>query len=413
MSAQLAAARDGRSTVSIVEAPAGLGKSRVLEEAGVMAGRAGIRVGIGKAHEGDRIVPMGTLLDALFADAGGVLPTAAVPRLRSGPEQRYWLLQELEALLEREALAGPLLICLDDLQWADRGTAVAVRALPLRLSGLPIAWILALRTGEAGPELEAAMAALEAADAQRLSLEPLSDDAVAEVAADVLGGEPGPGVLALAARAHGSPFLLMELLLGLLEESMVEIEDGMLRLVKEGLPARVGQSMRVRLGRLSELARRAVHIAPALGHEFRFVDLASLLDAAPADLVPAVSELIDADLVMGRNDRLAFRHDLVREAVVGALPPGAWHSLQRQAAGVMLARGAPAVEVASNLLAGAVPGDEEAIGTLSQPSSSSVPPIRDRRRTLPGPRSSSPRPAMRCARAWRGTPRSFCTPQGG
>ena len=329
-----------------------------------MAGRSGIRVGLGKAHEGDRFVPMGTLLDALFSDTGGVLPAAAVPQLPSGPEQRYWLLQELEALLEREALAGPMLICLDDLQWADRGTAVALRGLPIHLSGLPIAWILTLRTGEAEPELEAAIAALDAADAQRLRLAPLGAEAVAEVTADVLGGVPDAGLLALAGRAHGSPYLLMELLLGLLEESMVERHGESVRLLSDRLPERVGQSMQARLARMSELAQRTVSVAPALGREFRFDDLAALLDSAPADLLPAVSELIDADLVREAGERLAFRHDLVREAVIRALPPGAWRSLQRQAARVMLARGAPAIEVAPNLVASAAPGDDEAIGTL-------------------------------------------------
>jgi hypothetical protein len=245
---QLAAARAGRSTVSIIEAPAGLGKSRMLEEAATMASRAGVRVGIGRAHEGDRLVPMSTLLGVLFSD-GGLLPAADVPDLPSGPEERYWLVQELETRLERAALEQPLLIALDDLQWADRGSAVALRALPPRLAGLPIAWLLALRPGDADADMEAALTALATADARRMRLGPLARGAVAELAAEVLGGRPDARLLELTARAHGSPFLLMELLQGLREEDAVECAGGAARLVSDRLPARVSQTVHGRLAR--------------------------------------------------------------------------------------------------------------------------------------------------------------------
>jgi hypothetical protein len=82
-----------------------------------------------------------------------------------------------------------------------------------------------------------------------------------------------------------------------------------------------------------------------------------------AKLAP-VEELIEAGIVRERSDELGFQHDLIREAVRGACAPSARRALDRQAADVMLARGALPVEVAIQLAAGATPGDEAAITTL-------------------------------------------------
>jgi predicted ATPase len=120
----------------------------------------------------------------------------------------------LETLLEEAALKTPLLVGLDDMQWADRGTIAALRALPAWLAALPIVWIAAYRPAEASPDLATALDDLEGIGARRLVLGPLSEEAVQQIAGDVMGAAPSPSLLELAERAQGSPFLLMELLLG-------------------------------------------------------------------------------------------------------------------------------------------------------------------------------------------------------
>ena len=93
-------------------------------------------------------------------------------------------------MLERAALEGPLLISLDDLQWADSGTAAALRALPVRLADLPIAWILAFRPDQGSTQLLGAIEHLDHSGAERIVLGPLDDAAVAQVAEDVIDAEP-------------------------------------------------------------------------------------------------------------------------------------------------------------------------------------------------------------------------------
>ena len=61
-----------------------------------------------------------------------------------------------------------MLICLDDLQWADAGTAEALRVLPVRLGGVPIIWIAAYRTAQAPALMLRSVAELSEANATRL-----------------------------------------------------------------------------------------------------------------------------------------------------------------------------------------------------------------------------------------------------
>ena len=354
----------GAGTVALVEGGAGMGKSRLLAEVAVLARQLAIRVGIGVADPGDSVVQLSALMEALFAGPSPILGRAGLPDTHSSPEQRYWLLQDLETLLERAALEAPLLVCLDDLQWADSGTAAALRTLPARLATVPVGWVIASRPSKGSPEIRSAMDRLEREGAQKIVLGPLDQAGVAQLAADILQAEPGRAVLKMAERAGGSPFLLVELLSGLREEKLVRIESGRAELVESRLPHRVSESMRRRLERLSDQARQVATVAAALGRRFSLSDLAAMLDVSPSALLVSVEELIHADLLVERDDKLSFGHDLLFEAVRTSVPLSVRRALDRQAAAVLLAAGALPVEVAAQLAASAEPGDEAAITIL-------------------------------------------------
>jgi DNA-binding CsgD family transcriptional regulator len=341
-----------------------MGKSRLLEEAAAMAGRLSVRAGSGVAAPCNQMVQLFALMEALFDGPSPILERAALGDAHKSPEQRYWLLQDLEALLERAALDGPLLVCLDDLQWADNGTVAALRSLTTRLATVPVAWVVAFRPGQGSHLLRGAIDYLERDGTGKIVLGPLDQAGVAQVAADVLAAEPGPAVLKMAERAGGSPFLLVELLSGLREEGLVRIESGRAELVESRLPHRVSESMRRRLGRMSDPARQVATAAAALGRRFSVSDLAAMLDRPASALLAPVEELIHADMLTEQGDKLAFGHDLILEAVRGSMPVSVRHALDRQAALVLLNGGALPVEVATQLAASAEPGDEVAIATL-------------------------------------------------
>jgi DNA-binding CsgD family transcriptional regulator len=356
--------RSGSGAVLLIEGAAGMGKSRLIGEGVRMADRVGFPVGIGAAEPSESVAELAPLLRALFDGPQPLLDRTGLSSLHAAPEQRYWRLQDLQSLLERAAMHGPLLIFLDDAQWADSGTVGALRALPPRLGSLPIGWVVAMRPEQGVGQLRSTIEYLASEGAARLVLEPLSEAAVAQVTSEVIEADPDEALVRMANEAGGNPFLLVELLEGLRQEGLVRVDSGRATLTDHRLPDRVRASMRERLARMSETARHLATVAGSLGRTFSVSDLAEMLDLHPASLLASIEELTEAGIVVERGDGLAFQHDLIREAVRGACAPSVRRALDRQAADVMLARGALPVEVAIQLAASAAPGDEVAIGTL-------------------------------------------------
>jgi len=360
--------RAGAGTAWLIEGGAGLGKSRLVEEVISAARGAGFAVGHAVAEPVDAAVQLAVLMDALFDGPTPLLDRSAIGSSHASPEQRYWLLQDIQALLEQAALRQPVVICLDDLQWADSGTTAAVRSLPGRLAPLPVGWVLAFRPTETDGDLGRAITTLLRNGAERTSLQRLDQAGVALVAADILGAPPDDGLVALAEGAHGNPFLLLELLSGLQEEGLVHVDAGQARLVDARLPRRVTDTMRRRLARMSPSARSIAAVASSMGRQFTVAELASVLGVAASTLLDPIEELIGNELFAEHGETLSFAHDLIREAVRASQPSSAVHALDRQVASALLAAGALPVEVATQLASSAVPGDEVAITTLMKAS---------------------------------------------
>jgi predicted ATP-dependent serine protease len=117
----LARVRSGRAGVVVIEGAPGLGKSRLLSEVQQMARRVAVGFCVGAAEPSQTAAEFAPLLRALSDGPEPVLDRAAMVGLRAVREQRCWLLQDLQSLLERAALTRPLVICLDDLQSAMGG----------------------------------------------------------------------------------------------------------------------------------------------------------------------------------------------------------------------------------------------------------------------------------------------------
>lgn len=342
---RLATVASGTGAAIIVEGEPGLGKSLLVEHAVGRARALGLGAAAGAAEPGTADVPLAALRSAVRTPGNGSIADA-------------------EAALQHAALDGPLLVAIDDLQWADLGTLAALRTLPPRLDTLPIAWLVAHRPA-VSPDAARTLDRLAERGAVRLVLGPLEPRAVAAVAADVLGAEPGPDVLALAARAAGHPYFLVELMRALRDEQRVRVAGGVAELLSAELPVRVRATMRERLDGLSPDARRTAAGAAALGRHFPYEQLAALLGTTAGATLGPVGELLDADLLAAAPDgRLGFRHDLLREAVREATDPEELRPLERRAVDVLLAQGSSPMEIATRLARSAAPGDREAAATL-------------------------------------------------
>ncbi|GHF37203.1 helix-turn-helix transcriptional regulator [Streptomyces griseosporeus] len=364
LEARLAALTRGEGGLVCIEGAPGSGKSRLLAEARTVAMRHKLRVFQGGADPDGQFIPLGPLLDGLLTGAGTLFDVERLRDLATAPEQRFWLLQELQDRLERAALDTPLVIALDDVQWLDDVTLLALRTLTARLSSHAILWLLAVRSNAGTPGVRSTLNQLDQAGARRIALGPLPDSAVAEITQDVLGAVPDRTTLQAARRAEGVPLLLVELLRSMRDEHSVIIEGNVARLAGADLPARFQASVRLTLDRLAPSTREVVQTASAVGRTVTIGLLAELLGKPAAALITPVQEALDAHLFVERNERLLFRHDLFREAVESSLPVSVRRALRRHAAEVLLERGAPVTEAAALLVDTAEAGDRRAVELL-------------------------------------------------
>jgi DNA-binding CsgD family transcriptional regulator len=356
--------RSGVGSVIIVEGRAGLGKTRLLEACASMAAGRSFRVGRGVAEPHRRAAGIDVLFDALFSGNDPLLARNALSDLHASPEQRFWLLQDIQALIEKAALRDPLLICLDDLHWAGDACAAAMRQLPKQLASLPVGWVMAFRPNQGPPLLQSAIDQLEDAGAEMIRLGPLGREAVMEIARDILGAQPDDELLRRADQVMGDPFLLIEFFRGLQDERMVKVEGDRATLLEERMPKRISDNMRVRLLRMSPAAYRMATLASALGVLFSVHELAQLARMPVPELLDPIRDLVQAGIFIESGDQLAFGHDLIRQAVRASSSIPVRRALDRQAADLLLAQGALPVEVAQQLADCAEPGDEAAVAIM-------------------------------------------------
>ena len=135
----------GQSSVILLSGEPGIGKSALLSAIADRGRQMGFSVGVSKAEEFDQIAPMAPLLLALRSSSTPLLSRDDFAELAPLYQQQLWLVERLTATLEQRAMKSPLLIAIDDLQWADRLTVFALRVMPAHLVGSPIIWLLASR----------------------------------------------------------------------------------------------------------------------------------------------------------------------------------------------------------------------------------------------------------------------------
>jgi DNA-binding CsgD family transcriptional regulator/tetratricopeptide (TPR) repeat protein len=364
VAAVLRAAEQSRGGVILVEGLSGMGKSRLLTDAVEAAAARGFVLAHGVADEPSRLAPLVPLLTAL-----GESPQTLCDPDGTPPEMgdlRLWLIGQVQARLEECAGRGPFLLALDDLQWADPTTLLALRSLVPELASYPLVWLLARSTDVAGSGADRLFEILAREGATRITLEALSESAVAEVITDVVGAAPCPELLSMTAATGGNPFFLVELLRGLADEGAIQDVGGEAKLVSRQLPRRMQEIARGRLHRLSPRTRHLLQVAAVLGRTFHVDDLAEMFEEPPSRLLAALEEAETAAVVAPAGDQLAFRHDLLWCAVTETIGVPVRHALHRQAADMLLRRGGSAVPAASHLMYYARPGDGHALAALDQ-----------------------------------------------
>ncbi|AGB24626.1 transcriptional regulator, luxR family [Mycobacterium sp. JS623] len=363
--ALVTALAQGRGGVLVIEGPPGIGKSRLLTEVMALADQSGVRTLFGEAFEYQQTVPFFSLFMATLRADPPVGDADALRRLGGSADLRYWVVHDLADAIAAAAAQTPLAIVLEDIHWADNSTLLALRSLAVR-PGTPVLWVLTVRTGAGGPAVQETLSVLQGANAAVVRVAAMSAGAVADMVCDAVRANADESLLTLAAKAHGNPFLVSELVGGLGEEGRLTVSGGRAVAAGHGLPRRLSAGMQQRLDHLSDIAGEVVRVAAVLPDRFSAGLLAAMLERQPSSLMAAVHEAVRADLLVEDGEQLRFRHDLVREATRQSLPQSLRRAMERQSASIMLGMGAAPAEVATQLARSAELGDREAIDTLRQ-----------------------------------------------
>jgi DNA-binding CsgD family transcriptional regulator len=322
--------------VTLVRGPAGIGKTALLAEARALAAGAGLRTLSARGSELEGSFAFGAV-QQLFARcvdqlSGAAAHAAAAFSLEAAEPNHavlyglYWLAADL----------APLAVMVDDAHWLDRPSLRWLAYMANRVEELPVALVLAERTGEPDETLRAI--GLHPATLV-LTPAPLSAAAVRRLAEQALGREPEEEFVRAAADAtQGNPFYLRALL-----------AEG-----EAGTPTAVVDHVALRLARLPEACTRLARALAVLDGAASGTVAARLAGLDVRDTVEAAEALAAADLVRDG----AFVHPLVRDAVQAAIPAAERAQLHARAARLLDDAGAPPERVAAQIMA-AEPGRGE------------------------------------------------------
>ncbi|MBE1592213.1 AAA family ATPase [Nonomuraea angiospora] len=313
--------RRGAGGTLLVDGEPGSGKSRLLAEAVAEASERGIWVVHCRVEELGEVAPCGMLLEALDLRSE---PAAGDAAARFGPP----VLERLRAGFEQLA-TSPVLAALDDLQRADPVTLRTLHSLHDRLANWPIGWMMSRSTVPDRGQAVSLFDILEREGADRVTLAPLSPDAVAALTQDTLGRSPDPATRALAAAAGGNPLLITELFAGLREEGL--LGDA----ARARVPDRLRMVVRRWIDTLSAEARSLMETIAVLGRSLSLEHAASLLDTTPAALLPMTEEATAAGILLVTEHGLTFRHELVGDVVAAGIPSSVRQTLRDQSCVLM------------------------------------------------------------------------------
>jgi DNA-binding CsgD family transcriptional regulator len=369
----------GRGRPVLVEAPAGIGKSALLDHAVALARSRGIGLLRAAGRELETGIAFGvarTLVEPWLFDQ----PPAEREALWSGPAARarplfdastdgsgdeFDLVHGLYWLVLAAARQAPTVVMVDDAHWADASSLQLLVYLAGRLDGRPLGVLAAARPDEDPTGLLDQLATEPGVTTVRLG--PLSPDATARLVAGTL---PDAGT-SVAARCHeltgGNPFQVHALIAAMRDDKTLG-SDAALEATATRAARSLARSIQRRLrARSAEANRLAAVVAVAEGGiALRTAAPLAELDALGA--IRAADELASADLFRP-GDRLEFAHPLVRQAVHDVIPADERVALHASLATQLLADGAPDERVAEHLLHTPPSGDDEVGAVLRRAAS--------------------------------------------
>ena len=356
----IAEAASGRGNAVFLSGQAGLGKTRLIRAADRKAEAAGLRVDGGSVAPQDHQVPLASIREMAAGMRGsgewGSLSEdlLAIDGLHDGDAlgaRRLIVRAAADRILD--AIDRPTMLVFDDLHWTDEMSLEVIGELARHAEDRPLVLVAGYRPDEFpadGIHREWRSRILSQRHAEEVRLRPLTVEETAIATTLILGGElPAPRdvVEAVQERTNGIPLHIEELLAALDDDARA---DG--RRIREAhVPDTIGDAVLVRLARLSEEARTLARAGAVIGRCFTPDVLAGVVDRPLTELEPTLQELEDAAIIYpfqyidhGYYD---FRHQLLRDAIYGAVPPSQLRRFHAQAAEFVMSLEASSVVHAS------------------------------------------------------------------
>jgi DNA-binding SARP family transcriptional activator len=344
-----------RSTIFLISGEAGIGKSRLMQD---FATRLGDQVFLlaGTAYPDTHLTPYGPLVEALrpalladgatlsiphlyLADAAVLMPELRLlypdlepPTIGEGGPFRSRLFEALCRCLLGMAGRRPVLLCLDDLHWADTTTIDWLIYLSRRLRDSRVLVLGTYRREETHAVDDLRRSLLRQGQFHELELAGLDEASILQILRNVQG--PAPVTRALARRLEqitgGNPFFILEILRGFIESgrqpaSLASPTD-------LPLPGTVRAAVTMRLERLTPVARQVLQAGAVLGRTFGYKLVYHTSGRGEMEIMDGLDELIARHLLAEETGVYHFCHGIIQAVVYQQLGDWRRRMLHRRAA---------------------------------------------------------------------------------
>ncbi|MEE8519153.1 MAG: AAA family ATPase [Dehalococcoidia bacterium] len=345
----------GHGSLAMVVGEPGIGKTSLCEQLAAYVAERGGKTLVGHCYEeGSLSLPYLAFVEAVRSHVLVLEPedlkaqlghgadelARVVPEIRERmqielgapgdpEEERYRLLQAASDFLRNAAASKPLLVVLEDLHDADRGTLDMLTHLARNLSGsrlLVVGTYRDVQVDRAHP-LASALAELRRVTSfERIRLRGLTQDEVHRMLQAIAGHEvPWRWAEVVHQQTEGNPLFVQEVMRYLVEEGLLARQEGELRRVgDEPLVSKIPEGLRdvigKRLTRLSPECNRALSLAAVVGREFRLDVLLPVAEVADEALYTALEEASAVGIIEERpaaraGERFRFTHAFFRQTL--------------------------------------------------------------------------------------------------
>lgn len=300
----------GAGSCLLIEGPAGIGKSRLLDELRRMAAGASLPVRSARCSAAEQAFDYGVARQIFASTVEDVVQRG----------ERFAVIRGLQEATETLAAGTPFAICVDDAQWADEASVQFLCYLARRLEGLPVLVTLAMRTGE--PNEAADLVAELTVDESVVVLRPapLSEQATAALVSERLGPGAHPFVAACHRMTSGNPLFLRQLLRALADEGVPPDVSHVDTVRAVGTRA-ITSLVALRLRRMPPTVATVARALSVLDPGADLAAVARLAQRSEEDVAAALDVLARTEILLD-DGPLDFVNPLVREAVRADVPAG-------------------------------------------------------------------------------------------